>query len=78
MSDELEKEINDTIDEAKKKGITGVPLTVINGKWAVEGGQSSEVFIQIFRKLETCSNAPVFIPPPLDTDIAAQPVQQLC
>lgn len=79
VSDELERETNEAIDEAKQKGITGVPLTVINGKWAVEGGQSSEVFIQIFRKLETCTNStPVFIPPPLETDIAAQPVQQLC
>lgn len=81
-SDELEQEINDMIDEAKKKGITGVPLTVIDGKWAVEGGQSSEVFIQIFRKLEacqgSCTNAPAFIPPPLETDIATQAMQPVC
>jgi predicted DsbA family dithiol-disulfide isomerase len=43
----LEKEVNDMIDEAKKKGVTGVPLVIIDGKWAVAGAQSSEVFIQV-------------------------------
>lgn len=39
-------------DDIKAKGVTGVPLTVINGKWAVSGGQSSDVFIQV---RPTCS-----------------------
>lgn len=46
-SDELEQEVLDLMDEAKKKGVTGVPFVIIDGKWAVEGGQSSEVFIQV-------------------------------
>lgn len=50
-SDELEDEVNNMCDEARAKGITGVPLVVIDGKWAVSGGQSSEVFVQIFQKL---------------------------
>jgi len=50
-SDELEKEVNSMCDEARSKGITGVPMTIIDGKWAVSGGQSSDVFIQIFKKL---------------------------
>ncbi|CAA7267098.1 unnamed protein product [Cyclocybe aegerita] len=50
-SDELEKEVNQMCDEARSKGITGVPMTIIDGKWAVSGGQSSDVFIQIFKKL---------------------------
>jgi len=50
-SDELEDEVNSMCDEARVKGITGVPLVVIDGKWAVSGGQSSEVFVQIFQKL---------------------------
>lgn len=37
---------------ARSKGITGVPMTIIDGKWAVSGGQSSEVFIQV-RKMES-------------------------
>jgi len=50
-SDELVKEVNAMCDDARSKGITGVPMTIIDGKWAVSGGQSSDVFIQIFRKL---------------------------
>jgi len=46
-SDELEKEVNTMCDEARSKGITGVPMTIIDGKWAVSGGQSSDVFIQV-------------------------------
>lgn len=34
-------------DDARSKGITGVPMTIIDGKWAVSGGQSSDVFIQV-------------------------------
>jgi len=50
-SNELEDEVNNMCDEARAKGITGVPLVVIDGKWAVSGGQSSDVFVQIFKKL---------------------------
>jgi len=50
-SKELEEEVNNMCDEARSKGVTGVPLTVIDGKWAVSGGQSSDVFVQIFKKL---------------------------
>jgi len=51
QSNELEDEVNQMCDEARAKGITGVPLVVIDGKWAVSGGQSSDVFVQIFKKL---------------------------
>ncbi|KAJ7841328.1 thioredoxin-like protein [Mycena olivaceomarginata] len=50
-SDELEDEVNNMCDEARAKGITGVPLVVIDGKWAVSGGQATDVFVQIFQKL---------------------------
>lgn len=33
--------------EARSKGITGVPMTIIDEKWAVSGGQSSDVFVQV-------------------------------
>jgi predicted DsbA family dithiol-disulfide isomerase len=46
-SDELEKEVDTMCDEARSKGITGVPMTIIDGKWAISGGQSSDVFIQV-------------------------------
>ncbi|KAG9310398.1 glycoside hydrolase superfamily [Chiua virens] len=36
---------------AKARGINGVPFVIIDGKWAVNGLQPVECFIQIFRKL---------------------------
>lgn len=50
-TDELEDEVNKIAEAARAKGITGVPVIVIDGKWAVSGGQSSDVFVQIFKKL---------------------------
>lgn len=47
QTDELETEVNKIADAARAKGITGVPVTVIDGKWAVSGGQSSDVFVQV-------------------------------
>jgi predicted DsbA family dithiol-disulfide isomerase len=34
-------------EKARDMGIKGVPLTIIDGKWAVSGGQSSDVFVQV-------------------------------
>ncbi len=34
-------------NNARSQGITGVPMTIIDDKWAVSGGQSSDVFIQV-------------------------------
>lgn len=33
--------------EAQGKGITGVPCTVINQKYAISGGQKSDVYIDV-------------------------------
>lgn len=52
-SDELVEEVEKLCEEAKGKGIPGVPFTVIDNRWAVSGGQSSEVFVQV------CSREPV-------------------
>jgi predicted DsbA family dithiol-disulfide isomerase len=73
-SDELEKEIDTLCDEAKSRGITGVPMTIIDGKWAVSGGQSQDVFIQIFKKLAAAGvhDAPSpFSGPVIDTLLVA-------
>ncbi|KAI0707418.1 thioredoxin-like protein [Earliella scabrosa] len=50
-SPELQEEVEQMAVDARKKGVTGVPFTIINGRWAVSGGQSAEVYAQIFRKL---------------------------
>lgn len=49
-------------NNARSKGITGVPMTIIDGKWAVSGGQSSDVFIQVCSRAFLCSRmAPLII-----------------
>jgi len=73
-SDELEKEVNEMCDAARSKGITGVPMTIIDGKWAVSGGQSSDVFVQIFKKLAAAGvhSAPSPFPAPvMETTLCA-------
>ncbi|CAE6434637.1 unnamed protein product [Rhizoctonia solani] len=50
-TDELKKEVADGIQEARDMGVTGVPFTVIDGKWAISGGQPSEVFYQLLERL---------------------------
>ncbi|OJT07199.1 hypothetical protein TRAPUB_1929 [Trametes pubescens] len=45
-SDEYRTEVEHMANEARKKGVTGVPFTIINGKWAVSGGQTSDVYTQ--------------------------------
>ncbi|KAJ3866652.1 thioredoxin-like protein [Lentinula novae-zelandiae] len=49
-SNELLEEVNTMCEKVRSK-VTGVPMTIIDGKWCVQGGQSSDVFIQIFKKL---------------------------
>ncbi|KAG5642426.1 hypothetical protein DXG03_002800 [Asterophora parasitica] len=57
-SDELEKEVDEICDKARNLGITGVPMTIIDGRWAVSGGQSSDVYVQIFKKLASAGVSP--------------------
>ncbi|KZV61302.1 thioredoxin-like protein [Peniophora sp. CONT] len=51
QSDELFTKVDEQIKEARTKGVTGVPFTIIDGRWAVSGGQPAPVFVQIFNKL---------------------------
>ena len=46
-SDELSKEVEAMAADVRAKGITGVPMTIIDSKWAVGGGQSSDVYVQV-------------------------------
>ncbi|KAG6865899.1 hypothetical protein C0991_010732 [Blastosporella zonata] len=57
-SDELEREVDTKCEKARSIGINGVPLIIIDGKWAVSGGQSSDIFVQIFKKLANAGVSP--------------------
>lgn len=53
-SNELLDEVNMMCEKVRSK-VTGVPLTIIDGKWCVQGGQSSEIFIQVGTTFISCS-----------------------
>ncbi|PCH42504.1 thioredoxin-like protein [Wolfiporia cocos MD-104 SS10] len=56
-SDECREEVINMMAEARKKGVTGVPFTIVDGRWAVIGGQTADVYIQIFKKLAQTEKA---------------------
>ena len=41
------KEVEDQIEEVRKGGISGVPVVIIDGKWAISGGQTKDVYLQV-------------------------------
>lgn len=49
--DELHDEVLDEIDEARQLGISAVPTFVFAGKWAVQGGQETSVFLQALEQV---------------------------
>ncbi|ROO83931.1 putative DsbA family dithiol-disulfide isomerase [Actinocorallia herbida] len=44
-------EVAAQIDEARRLGISGVPFFLFEGKWAVSGGQPTEVFAEALREV---------------------------
>lgn len=52
-SDDLKGEVCTNIRKAQTMGVSGVPFTIINHKYAVSGAQEPEAFLQIFRKIST-------------------------
>jgi predicted DsbA family dithiol-disulfide isomerase len=56
-SNELKDETCSEIRKASALGITGVPFTVINNKYAVSGAQEPAAFTEIFKKI-ACGECP--------------------
>jgi hypothetical protein len=50
-SDKLLKEVHASIIEAQKRGITGVPCTIFNDKYAISGGQTADVYLEVRHQL---------------------------
>ncbi|KAI0783585.1 thioredoxin-like protein [Abortiporus biennis] len=46
-SDECQAEVEQMMIEVRKKGVTGVPFVVIDGRWAVSGGHSADTYVQV-------------------------------
>ncbi|KAF9791013.1 thioredoxin-like protein [Thelephora terrestris] len=53
-SDEDVQAVEDQIEGVRKGGISGVPVLIIEGKWAISGGQTRDVYLQVFKKLANC------------------------
>lgn len=57
-STECQDCVDKMISAATAIGIKGVPFIIIDGKWAVNGVQPKECYIQIFRKLALSQGPP--------------------
>jgi predicted DsbA family dithiol-disulfide isomerase len=59
-SDELNDEVEATIAKARANGIQGSPVTIIDGKFKLDGVQTKDTFVQVFKRLgKCCENAVV-------------------
>lgn len=47
QSSAYKEEVEELIEEAQDRGISGVPYTVINLKWAIAGGQTAETYYNV-------------------------------
>jgi predicted DsbA family dithiol-disulfide isomerase len=56
-SDELKSEVASYMSAARAGGVKGVPVAVVQGKWAIEGAQKAECFTSIFKKLASNSES---------------------
>jgi len=54
-SDAYRAEVEELIQESQEQGITGVPHTVVNDRWAIVGGQTSDIYYKIFEKVAAIS-----------------------
>ncbi len=52
MSSDIEKEIKEDIQNARKLGIQGVPFFVLDQKYALSGAQPVEAFVQALEKVK--------------------------
>lgn len=53
QSDDIENEICEDIDNARKLGIQGVPFFILNQKYAISGAQPVEVFVEALEKVKS-------------------------
>jgi predicted DsbA family dithiol-disulfide isomerase len=46
-SDELKSDVTNFMDAARQGGVKGVPVTVVQEKWAIEGTQKAECLTSV-------------------------------
>ncbi|THH07459.1 hypothetical protein EW145_g3369 [Phellinidium pouzarii] len=59
---ELDAAVRAASADAARKGVSGVPFTVIDGRWAVSGCQAPACYLKIFEKLA--------VPQPVNVDLS--------
>lgn len=52
QSDDIEKEVREDIESARKLSIQGVPFFILNQKYALSGAQPVEVFVEALEKVK--------------------------
>jgi len=50
--------VDKMMDAARASGVNGVPSVIIDGKWALNGVQSTECYLQILRKIAQAPSTP--------------------
>lgn len=56
-SSELKQDVCDSVRNAQSLGISGVPFTVVDNKYAVSGAQEPAAFFDVFKKI-ACGQCP--------------------
>lgn len=54
-SDELKEEVEATVTKARRAGIKGSPVFIIDDRFKLDGVQTKDTFVQIFKRLGKCS-----------------------
>jgi len=57
LSNELKDEVEQTITMARQAGIKGSPATIIDNKFKLDGVQTKDTFVQVFKRLGKCADA---------------------
>jgi hypothetical protein len=69
-SDQDAQAVEDQIEEARKGGISGVPVVIIEGKWAISGGQTRDVYLQVnYLSISILDRSPLTYDPSLTTQV---------
>lgn len=56
-SNELTQEVEEGTAMARRTGIRGSPVTIIDDKFKLDGSQTKDTFVQIFKRLGKCADA---------------------
>ncbi|KAG9010993.1 hypothetical protein FRB94_009029 [Tulasnella sp. JGI-2019a] len=77
-SDSCLKEVQVLMMDAQHKGITGVPFTVINQKYAITGAQKAEAYVEVFNRLIAMENLSETDSSPAETCQITPPSREIC